>query len=100
MLMAKIIQICKKTKSVLMYGADYIMTRFVHTVGGVSGVTWKSWFRHVGGIVYHDENNVVKLLRRINKITIFVEYRAWLDNIQSLKTPFFLFVVVLGLRHI
>lgn len=100
MLMAKIIQICKKTKSVLMYDADYIMTRFVHTVGGVSGVTWKSWFRHVGGIVYHDENNVLKLLRRINKITIFVEYRAWLDNIQSLKTPFFLFVVVLGLRHI
>lgn len=100
MLMAKIIQICKKTKSVLMYGADYIMTRFVHTVGGVSGVTWKSWFRHVGGIVYHDENNVANLLRRINKITIFVEYRAWLDNIQSLKTPFFLFVVVLGLRHI
>lgn len=100
MLMAKIIQICKKTKSVLMYGADYIMTRFVHTVGGVSGVTWKSWFRHVGGIVYHDENNVANLLRRINKITIFVEYRAWLDNIQSLKTPFSLFVVVLGLRHI
>lgn len=100
MLMAKIIQICKKTKSVLMYGADYIMTMFVPTVCGVSGVTWKSWFRHVGGIVYHDENNVLKLLRRINKITIFVEYRAWLDNIQSLKTPFFLFVVVLGLRHI
>ena len=98
--MAKIIQICKKTKSVLMYGADYIMTMFVPTVCGVSGVTWKSWFRHVGGIVYHDENNVLKLLRRINKITIFVEYRAWLDNIQSLKTPFFLFVVVLGLRHI
>lgn len=50
MLMAKIIQICKKTKSVLMYGADYIMTMFVHTVCGVSDVTWKSLFRHAGGI--------------------------------------------------
>lgn len=100
MLMAKIIQICKKTKSGRTYGADYIMTMFVPTVCGMSGVTWKSWFRHAGGIVHHDENNVAKLLRRINKITIFVKYRAWLGNIQSLKTPFFLFVVVLGLRHI
>ncbi len=100
MLMAKIIQICKKTKSGRTYGADYIMTMFVPTVCGVSGVTWKSLFRHAGGIVYHDENNVVKLLRRINKITIFVEYRAWLGNSQSLKTSFSLFVVVLGLRHI